>query len=55
MKEKTYTIKYRQKGNKNGHLFETSCTGSNRKEVLKREKDNMKGTGYMIVSCHLDN
>lgn len=55
MKEmKEYAIKYREKGNRTGHIFETSCSGMNRKEVLKRELQNMRGTGYTIVSCYLD-
>lgn len=48
-KERTYTVKYREKREKAGQVFETSVTARNNIEARELAKEDL-GKGYTIVS-----
>ena len=48
-KERTYTVKYRERRRKEGHVFETSVTARNNIEARELAKEDL-GKGYTIVS-----
>ena len=51
---KEYTVSYREKGKKNGMLFETSVTADTAKESKEyAEMEFNRDSGYTVVSVKL--
>ena len=48
-KERTYTVKYRERGKKDGQVFETSITARNNIEAREIAREDL-GKEYVIAS-----
>lgn len=49
---KEYTVNYREKGNKEGQVFETSVTANNTKEAREFARQDLD-ENYTIIKVHL--
>lgn len=50
MTMKQYDVAYRERGNKQGMVFHTSITATNRREATMMETEELAKEGYTVVS-----
>lgn len=48
---RTYDVSYRERGNKEGEVFHTSITATNRREAMMMATEEFAKEGYTAVSA----